>query len=150
MAALTQKRMSRSVKFSDVELAAKNEAVFQGGIACFDTSTGLVAKAFVSTTLIPIGLFAEDSAAAASKVVPVKLFREVEAVWMPNAGGGEAVVAANIGGLCYLRDDNTVGVDDDTNTLSVFGRVWKLDTNRGVLVEPLYTAGEGTVSGLDG
>jgi hypothetical protein len=130
-------------------LAAKNEAVWKGGLACFDTSTGLVAKGFASTTLIPIGTFADDSAAAANKTVVVELFRELEAIWMVNAGGGDAVAAANIGGLAYIRDDNTVGVDDDTNTLSVMGRVWKIDTVKGVLVEPLQSAGQRTISGLD-
>lgn len=147
--ALAKMRPMRFVKFSNIELAAKNEAVFQGGIACFDTSTGLVAKGFASTTLIPIGKFIEDSAAAANKRVVVDLFREVSAVWMKNAGGGDAVLAANVGGLAYLRDDETVGADDDTNTLSVFGRIWKVDSVKGVLVEPLHSAGDATVSGLD-
>ena|SRR5688572_5638644 len=147
--ALTKTRPNRIYRGTQIELAAKNEAVFGGGLACFDTSTGLVAKGFASTTLIPIGTFDEDSAAASPKTVIVNLFRELHAIWMVNAGGGDAVVAANIGGLAYIRDDNTVGVDDDTNTLSVMGRVWKLDTVKGVLVEPLHSAGEGTVSGLD-
>lgn len=147
--ALSKMRPMKYVTFESVELDAKNEAVYRGGLACFDTSTGLVAKGFASTTLIPIGTFADDSAAAASKKVVVKLFRPVQAVWMKNAAGGEAVVAANIGGLAYIRDDETVGVDDDTNTLSVMGRVWKLDSVKGVLVEPLHSAGQKTVSGLD-
>lgn len=147
--ALTKSRALKIVRATQIELAGKNEAVFKGGIACFDTSTGLVAKGFASTTLIPIGTYAEDSAAAAGKTVLINLFRELHALWMPNAAGGDAVAAANIGGLAYLRDDNTVGADDDTNTLSVLGRIWKVDAVKGVLVEPLHSAGDATVSGLD-
>lgn len=147
--ALAKKRAVKTEKVANIELAGKNEAVWEGGIACIDTATGLVAKAFAATTLIPIGLFVEDSAAAATKNVLVELFEPIVCVWMVNAGGGEAVVAANIGGLAYLRDDQTVGVDDDTNTLSVFGRIWKIDTAKGVLVQPLHPAGQRTVSGLD-
>lgn len=147
--ALTKSRALKIVRATSIELAGKNEAVFKGGLACFDTSTGLVAKGFASTTLIPIGTYAEDSAAAAGKTVLINLFRELHALWMANAAGGDAVAAANVGGLAYLRDDNTVGADDDTNTLSVLGRIWKIDTVKGVLVEPLHSAGEGTVSGLD-
>jgi hypothetical protein len=129
-------------------MAAKNEAVFQGGLACIDTSTGLVAKGFVSTTLVPIGKFVEDSAAAANKVVLVELFREIEAMWFVNDGGA-AVVAADIGGLAYILDDQTVSNTDATNTKSVAGRVWAIDTVKGVLVEPIFTAGQRVESGLD-
>lgn len=148
MTALAAKRGIKLRKFYTFELSAKNEAVFQGGVACIDTSTGLVAKAFVSTTLIPIGFYAEDSAAAANKVVEVKLFREVDAAWFANDGGAP-VVAADIGGLCYLLDDQTVSNTDATNTKSTFGRVWKIDTVKGVLVEPMNTAGQRVESGLD-
>ena len=147
--ALTSSRAVKIVRAKSLELPAKNEAVFKGGVACWDTSTGLVAKGFASTTLFPIGLYAEDRAAVANGTVLVELFRELVAVWMPNAAGAEAILAANLGGLAYLRDDNTVGVDDDTNTLSVFGRVWRLHATKGVLVEPIQTAGDATVSGLD-
>lgn len=148
MTALAAKRGIKLRKFSTFELAAKNEAVFQGGIACLDTATGLVAKAFVATTLIPIGFYAEDSAAAANKVVEVKLFREVDAGWFAN-DGADPVTAAQIGQLCYLSDDQTVSVTDATNTKSVLGRVWKIDSVKGVLVEPIHTAGQRTESGLD-
>ena len=147
--ALTKARAVKFVRASNLELPAKNEAVWKGGIACWDTSTGLVAKGFASTTLIPIGTYAEDREAVASGTVLVNLFREINAVWMPNAGGGDAVVAADLGGLAYLADDNTVQNNDATNTLSVFGRIWKLDSTKGVLVEPMDTAGQRTVSGLD-
>lgn len=148
MAALAKSRMMRFKKYTNLLLDAKNEAVFKGGVACFDTSTGLVAKAFVSTTLIPIGTFNDDSAAAAGKKVIVNLFREIEAAWFVNDGGA-AVVAADIGGLAYLLDDQTVSNTDATNTKSVLGRVWAIDTVKGVLVEPLDTAGQRVESGLD-
>lgn len=148
MAALTKSRANRLKQFKNLEMAAKNEAVFKGGIACLDTSTGLVAKGFVSTTLIPIGLYHEDSAAATPKTVIVQLFREIQAGWFVNDGGAP-VVAADIGGLAYILDDQTVSNTDATNTKSVLGRVWAIDTVKGVLVEPIDTAGQRVESGLD-
>lgn len=148
MAALTTRRVRTYEKFSSRELVGKAEAVFEGGIACFDTSTGLVAKAFASATLIPIGTYARSQTTASGGTVLIKLFKEHVAHWYDNGAGGEAVVAGTVGGLCYLRDDHTVGVDDDTNTLSVAGRVWAIDTTLGVLVEPHETAGD-RLGGLD-
>ncbi len=148
MTALAKSRANRLKRYSNLELAAKNEAVFKGGLACFDTSTGLVAKGFVSTTLIPIGLFHEDSAAAAGKTVLVDLFREIQAAWFVNDGGAP-VVAADVGGLAYILDDQTVSNTDATNTKSVLGRVWAIDTVKGVLVEPMGTDGQRVESGLD-
>jgi hypothetical protein len=153
MSALANKRITKLRKFSTLELPGKAEQVFQGGIACWDTSTGLVAKAFVSTTLHPIGYFTPSSPAAdgsvttpASGTVEVTLFREIEAAWFNNDG---TVVAGTLGNLCYLLDDQTVSNTDNTNTRSAFGRVWAIDTVRGVLVEPLLTAGAPLLTGLD-
>lgn len=156
MTALANKRFNIPRKFSDINLAGKNEQVFQGGIACFDTSTGLVAKAFVSTTLHPIGFFdpvapgtSGDVTTPSGGSVHVKLFREVTAYWFANATAGDAIAAADVGGICYLLDDQTVAQNDATNTRSAAGRIWAIDTVKGVLVEPLFTAGDAHLTGLD-
>lgn len=146
MTALAKSRANRIKRYTNIEMAAKNEQVYKGGLACLDTSTGLVAKGFVSTTLLPIGLFHEDSAAASPKTVLVDLFREIQAAWFVNDG---TVVAADIGGLAYITDDQTVSNTDAVNTKSTLGRVWAIDTVKGVLVEPMDTAGQRTKSGLD-
>ena len=130
-----------------IELASKQEAVFKSGIACFDTSTGLVAKAFVSVNLKPIGWFADskDNSAVTSPTVVVELFREVTAVWLKNDG---TVVAGTIGNLCYFIDDQTVSNTDNTNTRSVAGRVWAIDSTLGVLVQMTVPNGD-RLGGLD-
>jgi hypothetical protein len=145
MAAQTAKRAVKRYKAKYVELAATTQQVYQGGIACFDTSTGLVAKAVPSTTMIPIGTFTEDKNVAAGGTVVVELFRELDAVWFKNDA---TVVAATVGGLCYLLDDQTVSNTDNTNTRSVAGRVWKISATDGVLVEPIYDA-HTRLGGLD-
>ncbi len=156
MTALANKRATKLRKYSSLNMLGKNEQVFQGGIACIDTATGLVAKGFVATTLRPIGTYDPVSPGTDGSVttasggrVNVKLFREVEAAWFVNAGGGDAVTAAMIGSFCYITDDQTVQGDDDTNTKSVMGTVWDVDTVKGVLVEPLHTAGSRQLTSLD-
>lgn len=156
MTALAAARYNIPVKFSDIDLPGKAEQVFRGGIACWDTSTGLVAKAFVSINLHPIGFFdpvrpgTDGSVTTPSGgTVHVKLFREVAAYWFANASGGDACVAADLGGLAYFVDDQTVADNDATDTRSVAGRIWALDSIKGVLVEPIQTAIP-HINGLDG
>lgn len=156
MTALANKRISKPRKFTDIDLPGKAEQVFQGGIACWDTSTGLVAKAFVSTTLHPIGVFdpvapgtSGDVTTPSGGLVHVKLFREVTAFWFNNATAGDAIAAADLGGICYLLDDQTVAQNDATNTRSAAGRIWAIDTIKGVLVEPIQTSGDAHLTGLD-
>jgi len=134
MAALTKRRPMRIVRAAQMSLPGKTEQVYQGGIACFDTSTGLVAKAFVSTTLVPIGTYAEDKNNPASGEVLVNLFREFVGCWMVNSGT-DAVDANDMGKNVFLADDQTVAETDGTGTLSVAGRAYKLDSVKGVLVE---------------
>jgi hypothetical protein len=147
MAALTSKRVYRPHRAKTIALACTNQQVYQGGIACFDTSTGLVAKAAASTTMIPIGVFTEDKLVTGNADVVIELFRELEAAWFPNSATA-AVVAADIGKLCYLESDQNVANVDATNTLSVAGRAWKIDSVKGVLVEFRQTAGD-RLGGLD-
>jgi hypothetical protein len=145
MTALAASRRTTVEVVNSVELKGKTEQVWKGGTACLDASTGLVAKAFASTTLIPIGTFADDQNTSAGGTVTVKLFKELRCIWRVNDG---TVVAGTIGNLCYLVDDQTVANSDATNTLSVAGRVLKIDSIRGVLVAPLEF-GNAHLTGLD-
>lgn len=147
MAVLTTKRAVKTKAFTTIEVPGTAQAVFEGGVACWDTSTGLVAKAAASTTLVPIGTFVESKTVPAAGTVIVQLFRELNAVWMANSVAAP-VIAANLGNLVYLEDDQTVRNTDNTNANSVAGRAWALDPIKGVLVEPRHTAGD-RLGGLD-
>lgn len=157
MAALTDKRSVKTKSFRWLKLPATAATYFKGGLVCWDTSTGLVAKATASTTMIPIGLVADDNGpsdinqvvVASGGTLIVELFREIHAVWMVNATAGDAVVAANLGGFAYMVDDQTVANNDATNTRSVAGRIWQLDATKGVLVEPRQTAGDARLTEID-
>jgi predicted secreted protein len=123
---------------------------FQGGRACLDTTTGKVVEASTSTTQLPIGIFAENVDASSSgfnadSPVNVYLERELTVVWFANDAGGGAVLAANVGSVCYMKDDQTVTI---TSTgASVAGRVWALDTSKGVAVQKLDGSGPTVQSG---
>ncbi len=144
MTALALARQNKTFTASEMQLPATAATVYHGGIACWDTSSGRVVKGAASTTLIPIGIFyypTEQSHTVANNgdLVQVKLFRELRAIWMANDG---TVVAANLGSLAFLVDDQTVANNSNSNARRPLGRIWKLDTILGVLVEPLTPASE--------
>ncbi len=147
MAALTAKRAIKSKKSTTRDLPATAATYYQGALICWDTSVGRVVKGAASTTLRPIGLCAEDTVIGTNgDLLSVNLFRELTTVWMPNSAT-DAVVAAGRGGLCYIESDQNVGATDQTNTLSVAGVVWAVDTAKGVEVEPRFS--DSRLGGLD-
>lgn len=146
MTALAASRRTTVEPVSSIQLQGKAEKVWKGGTACIDTSTGLVAKAFASTTLVPIGVYADDvDNSGGAGPVTIKLFKELRAIWRVN---DTTNAVTTVGTLCYLLDDQTVASTDLTNTLSVAGRVLKIDSVRGVLVVPVEF-GNAHLTGLD-
>jgi hypothetical protein len=144
------KRGLRFEQFSSRDLPGTASTEFpQGAVVGWDTATGLLINQGASTTFRAIGTVVESKTlGAGGGNISVKLFREVTAIWMEN--GPDAVVATDRGGLAYGLDNKTVNRDDNTNTLSVMGVVWALDTRWGVLVEPLMSSADNpALSGLD-
>jgi hypothetical protein len=149
--ALAAKRAVKFKRFTTISLAATaSDTYYQGALVGFDTATGLLVVGQALTTFVPIGKVVEDTTlGAGGGSVLVELFREVVAMWFANSADTDEVTSTSIGGLAYVVDDQTVADNDSSNTRSVLGRVWAIDSAKGVLVEPLHTAGDATVSGLD-
>jgi hypothetical protein len=135
MTALAKMRMTKVVKATGMALLSTAEQVYQGGLACFDTSTGLVKKGAASTTLIPIGRYREDQLVASGGTANVEFFRELNAMWFANSASGDLIAQTEVGSNVYVVDDQTVAKTSNSNARSIAGRVWKVDATKGVLVE---------------
>jgi len=141
MAALTQGRMTRETRIKTIALPlAAGQKVFQGGIACADTSTSTVKKgASGNANLLRLGEFAEsmDNSAGGSSVnVLVSLDKEIVTRSYDNDTGGNAVTTSNLFTDVYILDDHTVTTSSSGNSKA--GRVWAVDSTNGVAVE-MYT-----------
>ena len=146
MTALAANRMLSRERWTrrNFPLAVGNVA-FKGGIACIDLSTGKCEPGHAETDLLTIGVFAEAmDATSAEKQVDVDLGREIEVIWYAN---GSSIAATDVGSLCYLADDQTVTTVP--TGASVAGRIWAVETTRGVAVEKLQAV-PAAVSSLDG
>lgn len=119
---------------------AVNTAAYKGGAAGIETASnanqGKVVPMSVSTSLVYIGHFAENvSASASAQNVNIDLQKEVFAYWYVNSASPNAVAATDVGSVCYFVDDQTVSISGTGNSLA--GRVWAVDSTKGVLVEKL-------------
>jgi hypothetical protein len=130
-------RKTKAFKYIDLTLSS-GKIGYVGARAAFDLGGGEVVPMAGETGLLGIGFFAETKdASAAAKTVSVCLDREVEAEWFAN-DTGTAVVAADVGGLCWFLDDATV--TGAPAAASDAGRVWAVDSTKGVLVEKIELA----------
>lgn len=151
MSALTAAKGLKEEKWTYRQFTlTSGHKAWQGGRACLDTTTGKMVEASASTTQLPIGVFAESVDASstglnADSPVNVYLEKEITVVWFANDGGGGAVLAANVGSVCYMKDDQTVSITSSGR--SVAGRVWAIDSSKGVAVEKLSGQGPTVQSG---
>jgi hypothetical protein len=114
----------RSYKTLRVILATGETAV-KGNRAAISTSDGLCYDCdTASTTLIPIGRFAEALALGdGTTTVLVNCSQEFWAQGWDNDTAPNNVVAANLMGSVYIKDGTTVSTSDGGGTRSVAGRV---------------------------
>lgn len=104
----------------------------QGEIACLDTSTGLLNVSGTSTTLLPLGYFLSDVTGDGSTPVEIQLFDKLSTHMFDNDSAPNAVVAADRGAECYLKDGRTVSALSTGR--SVAGIVLNVDSVLGVEV----------------
>lgn len=118
---------------------------WKGGQAFLDPSTGKVRPASSLPGMLAIGLFDRDvDASAGEKQVNINFGMEREFIWIANDVGAP-VPSSSIGAFCYFLDDQTVTALSG-GTLA--GRVWDVQTGRGVLVERLLSGSPSYGAGL--
>jgi len=152
MTALAAERLMITERwtYKQFPLAVGNKA-WKGGKAVLDLSTAKCEPGHEETDLFDIGTFDETvDATAAEKLVNVNLGKEIEVQWWANAGGGDAVVATDVGSLVYILDDQTV--TRTATAHSVAGRCWAVDATKGVAVERLQAVPTfpASLEGLEG
>lgn len=127
-------RMTRKEVWGYFERPLKNAvAAVNGEIACIDTADGALVPVSTATTLVPIGYFCESFTGDGTRVMRVRLFRDVELHRFDNdATGTDGVEDADLMKVCYLKDGRTV--TEVATGRSVAGRVWAADASY-VLVE---------------
>jgi len=124
MSALTASRDTREIVGSLLQLTVKDaKTIYAGALVAVD-ATGYALPAADAANLRVLGR-AEHSAAAGEKVVIKR------GIFLFDNNSGDAVDAADIGGYCYVADDQTVQATANINAV-VAGLV------RGVTADGVY------------
>jgi hypothetical protein len=135
MSALTASRLTKQVVSAGMSLLSTPEQTYAGGACGFDTSTGLVKKWAASTTIIPLGTYSEDKLVTSGGSVHVNFPSEFRLQWFANSASTDTITQTEVGSNCYIVDDQTVAKTSNSSARSIAGRVFKVDTVKGVLVK---------------
>ncbi len=150
MTALAKERMITTERWKTRLFTLTGGKAWKNAIACLSTlgaTAGKVVVASAAPGLIVIGKFAETiDATSVDKSVNVELPIEIEVEWWPNGTAGDAVAATDVGGIGYIKDDNTVSILP--NGSSVLGRIWAFDATKGVAIERLSQPATGVLAKL--
>lgn len=127
-------------------LAIGNKS-FKNGLATIDLSTGKCEPGHVESDLVVIGKFDEAiDATLVETPVNVNLGMEIEIEWWAN-DTVSPVTAAMLLSMCYVLDDQTVSSDGSGR--SIAGRIWAVDTLKGVAVQKVLGGATAAVGSLD-
>lgn len=146
MTAAAASRRRRTEFWKNVEFTFASGDIGYKGTRCFlNPATGKVVVV-PAPGLIPLGMLLEDvDATSADKVCQVDLEDGIWIEWFANATSTDAVAATDIGKLGYHSDDQTVAITPLGKALA--GRIWKIDSVKGVAVQKLPTVGNDFVAG---
>lgn len=135
--ALNRQTIARDFTFT----LASGQTVWKGALIAIKLGTGTVVEATGASDELVIGVAMTDmNASAAAKQLAVEFPTPVVGIYFAN---GSSIAATNIGDLCYVADDQTVALTPIASGVSVAGRVWGVDSTRGVLVEILRPLSQG-------
>ena len=112
-----------------------DEVIYAGALVAIDSTDGFLYAGAAGTTLVAVGMSQEfvDATGLADGAVTCKV--STKASRWNNSAGAEEITADDIGSLCYIVDDETVGETDAGGTLSPAGTVYQVDAD-GVWVIP--------------
>jgi len=129
------KALAREVWNNRTFTAKSGETIYQGALVAIELGTAYVVEATGASNQFVIGTARRScDASTAAASITVDLEREIRIVYFAN---GSTIVAADHGKICYVADDQTVSLSPTSSGASVAGRVWGVDSVRGVAVELL-------------
>ena len=134
MPALTQDRNTSRRDGNQVEPpVAATTRIYGGSIVCVNAA-GYAVPGSTATTLKAVGVSEHraDNTGGAAGAIRVRCRKGPHR--FANSAAADAIALTDVGGDCYIVDDQTVAKTNGTNTRSVAGKVFDVDDD-GVWVD---------------
>ena len=127
MTALAQDRDTKQVDGVNFEYPQAAVKIYDGAIVAMNSS-GYATKGAVSATLKALGVAAaySDNSGGSAGDLKVKVKKGV--FRFGNSASSDAITLAEVGGNCYIVDDQTVAKTDGSAARSVAGVVMDVDS----------------------
>ena len=100
---------------------------YKGGILALDQADGKVKKGITATTLVCLGRSEERLLTGTSNTRRPKAKSGIYRYG--NSAAADAIANDDIGKDCYIVDDQTVALTSGTNTRSIAGKVYEVDSD---------------------
>jgi hypothetical protein len=114
------------------EPVAAGAVIYAGALVVMNSATGFAQPGSTELGLTALGRaeFQANNSGGANGAINVRIRRGVF-LWNNSPAGADLIATANIGGSCYIVDDNTVALTSATSTRSVAGRIYDIDSQTG-------------------
>lgn len=114
--------------FDHAILGGDSTQFYKGGLVAVDLSDGKLYPAEAGDlNQVVVGRCEETVLTGASNSEPVK-FRSGIFNYASGAEG-EAITVADVGQVCYVLDDESVGIDGNSQANSIAGRIYDVDSH---------------------
>lgn len=133
MAALTADRNTPRAQGDEFRQGAAAQLIYAGSLVCRNAS-GFIAKGAEATGLIGVGMAYEQVDNSGGSAGDLKITFRPGTFRFGNSAGGDELTIADIGKVCWVVDDQTVGRTSNSSARSRAGIVREVDAN-GVWVE---------------
>lgn len=125
--ALTAPRstVERSGDLREPPVAAAT-TIHQGGLTCVNAS-GYAVPGATATTLKAIGRAEESADNSGGSAGDIRVKVRAGVFRWKNSTSTDAIALSDVGGTCYVVDDETVAKTDGTGTRSAAGKIFDVD-----------------------
>jgi hypothetical protein len=106
-----------------------------GGIACFQPSTGYGVDASAATGLVAVGRWTQDFSNSGGASGAMAIDVEQGTFKYYSGTGVDLITQANVGGIAWIIDDQTLGLTNGGGARSPAGIIVQVDSDGGVWCE---------------
>lgn len=122
------KEMASPLAFRHEVLGGTSQDFYKGQLVAVDLSDGRLYPAVAADLNLQVCGRCEETYSTGASETTKKIKFKSGIFNYASGSSGEAIVAADRGQVCYVIDDQTVGLDGDGQANAIAGRIYDVDS----------------------